>query len=350
MNQLYTELSSTAQAAYSQLAESAFSTQQIRTVADLSGSFASKTIKGSKYWYYQYSEPSGKLRQIFVGPDNDTVRELLSVKNGSSSIGESIGQLAGSAVALGCAEALPKHLRVIRRLSEYGFFKAGGVLIGTHAFLIYGNMLGLKWGDTSRTQDIDFAHAGKSLSLALPSNIEVMTHDAIESLQMGFLPMTSLNGKEAGSYLTPKDPSFKLDFLTTLHRGGDEPYKHPLLNITLQPMKFMEYSLEDVQQSVIFNRNDAVIVNVPHPARYALHKLIVYGERKGVFATKSNKDLLQAASLIAYFKENRTWEIKGAYQNLISRGPGWRDRIQLGLSALDVAFPELNVEDWLYIN
>jgi len=347
MRQFYSELSSTAQAAYAQLAETAFSTQQIRTVADLSGSFASKTVKGSKYWYYQYSEPSRKLRQIFVGPDNDTVRALLTEKNSDHNISQSIGQLAGSAVALGCAEALPKHLRVIRRLSEYGFFKAGGVLIGTHAFLVYGNMLGLTWGDTSKTQDIDFAHAGKSLSLALPSNMEVKAHDAIESLKMGFLPITSLSGKEAGSYLIPSDPSFKLDFLTTLHRGGDAPYKHPQLSVTLQPVKFMEYSLEDVQQSVIFNRNDAVIVNVPHPARYALHKLIVYGERKGAFVTKSNKDLLQAASLIAYFKENRTWEIKSAHQNLIMRGPGWRERIELGLAALNKEFPELAVFDWL---
>ncbi len=31
---------------------------------------------------------------------------------------------------------------MIRRLSEYGFFRAGGVLVGTHAFLSYGNLLG----------------------------------------------------------------------------------------------------------------------------------------------------------------------------------------------------------------
>jgi hypothetical protein len=46
------------------------------------------------------------------------------------------------------------------------------------------------------------------------------------------------------------------------------------------------------------------------PARYALHKLIGYGGREGRFASKANKDLTQAASLLRYYKENRTWEIQ----------------------------------------
>lgn len=183
---------------------------------------------------------------------------------------------------------------MIRRLAEYGFSGAGSVLVGTHSFLVYGNMLGVRWGDASRTQDIDFADAGKNLSLVLPSNIEVQTHDAIESLQIGLLPVSGLAGKSGATYLSPRDPAFRLDFLTTLRRGGAILYEHPQLHVMLQPLKFMEFSLMQVQQAVVFNSGDAVLVNVPHPARYALHKLLVYGEREGTFAAKSGKDLMQA--------------------------------------------------------
>src|SRR3546814_10116651 len=55
----------------------------MRSVADLSGSFSAKTIKGHRYWYYQYSEPSGKLRQIFVGSDNEAVHKLMEAKSRS---------------------------------------------------------------------------------------------------------------------------------------------------------------------------------------------------------------------------------------------------------------------------
>lgn len=45
------------------------------------------------------------------------------------------------------------------------------------------------------------------------------------------------------------------------------------------------------------------VVLLEHPARYALHKLLVYGERKGSFLQKSQKDLSQAAALLSFFKE-----------------------------------------------
>lgn len=342
----YHELTSAAQAAYAQLMDAALTAEHMRTVADLTGSFSSKTVKGHKYWYFQYTEPSGKLRQIYVGPDNDAVKSLIELK-AQPGITQNLIPLAASAVALGCAAVLPKHLRVIARLSEYGFFRAGGVLVGTHAFLAYGNMLGVQWGDSTRTQDIDFAHAGRNVALALPSNLEVNTHSAIESLQMGLLPITGLKGKTGATYLEPRDPSFRLDFLTTLHRGGEAKYEHPQLHVTLQPLKFMEYSLAQVQQAVLFNVEGAVVVNIPHPARYALHKLIVYGEREGTYVSKAGKDLVQAASLLRYFKENRTWEIKAAYADLINRGKGWVSRFERGRKAISKTYPEIEVDKLL---
>lgn len=346
MPSFYRELSSGTQTAYAQLLDAALVSEHARSVADLSGSFSSKMVKGNKYWYYQYSEPSGKLRQIFVGPDTDAVNALITRK-AQPAISAGLEPLSGAAVALGCADVLPKHLRVIHRLAEYGFFRAGVVLVGTHTFLAYGNMLGVRWGDASRTQDIDFAHAGKNLSLVLPGNIKVQTHDAIESLQMGFLPVSGLSGKSGAAYLSPRDPAFRLDFLTTLRRGGAIPYEHPQLHVMLQPLKFMEFSLVQVMQAVVFNRSDAVLVNVPHPVRYALHKLLVYGEREGTFAAKSGKDLMQAASLLALFKEHRTLEVEEAWADLLGRGRGWVSRIKRGMNALNRQYPELEIRNWL---
>jgi hypothetical protein len=342
----YTELSAAAQAAYAQLVDAALATDHMRSVADLSGSFASKTVKGSKYWYFQYTEPSGALRQVFVGPDNAAVRQLIERKQ-QPAASQPLGPLAAAAIALGCAAVVPRHFRVIKRLAEYGFFRAGGLLIGTHAFLCYGNMLGVRWGGAERTQDIDFAHAGKSVALALPSNLEVETHSAIESLDMGFLPVAGLSGKTGGAYLIPKEPEFRLDFLTTLHRRKDTPFEHPQLHVTMQPLKFMEYSLEQVQQAALIANDGAVVVNVPHPVRYALHKLVVFGEREGTFAAKSGKDLAQAAAILQFFQISRAWEVEEHWRNLIERGRGWKTRAVRGLNALDRALPDLGALKWL---
>ena len=78
---------------------------------------------------------------------------------------------------------------------------------------------------------------------------------------------------------------------------NDQPYLHPKLKIRLQPLKFMEYLLEDIQQVALFGAEGAVIANVPHPARYALHKLIVFAERSAMRRPKASKDLKQAGAL-----------------------------------------------------
>ncbi|MBI4754055.1 MAG: nucleotidyltransferase domain-containing protein [Betaproteobacteria bacterium] len=318
----------------------------MRSVADLSGSFAPKTVRGHRYWYFQYTEPWGRLRQVYVGPDDEAVRALIHRKGGPSAH-RSLAPLARAAIALGCAEVLPRHLRVIQRLAEYGFFKAGGVLVGTHAFLAFGNMLGVRWDDASRTQDVDLAHAGRNLAIVLPGGFRVDTPAAIKSLEMGLLPASGLASKGGATYLNPREPEFRLDFLTTLQRGGGEPFEHPQLGIVLQPLKFMEFSLENIQQAVLLSGDREVLVNVPHPARYALHKLLVYGERAGAFAVKANKDLVHAGLLLSRLKENRRWEVDEAWRDLCRRGKGWTERVRRGLDALPSAFPQLGAAEWL---
>ncbi len=339
MPALYSELTLSTQTSYAQLLDAAIGAEHVRSVADLQGSFNAKNVKDRKYWYFQYTEPSGKLRQIYVGPDGEPVQRLIAMKSGPGA-STALGPLARSALALGCAPLLPRHFRVIRRLADYGFFSAGGILIGTHAFLAYGNMLGVRWGGQDRTQDIDFAHAGKALSLVLPSNLEVRTDEAITSLEMGFLPVSGLSGKTGGSYLIPSEPDFRLDFLTPLHRGGNKPYMHPQLHVTLQPLPFMEFSLENVEQAVVFSTEGAVLVNVPSPERFALHKLVVYGERSAAFRAKSAKDLAQAAHLLAYLWDYRREPLEDAFKDMLSRGKGWVSRLRQGVQALHQAYPE----------
>lgn len=342
----FAPLSASAQTAYAQLLDAVHGADLTRTVANLRGTFARKQVRGLTYWYFQYTEVSGKVRQVYVGPENDRVQGLIDA-HAAGGATQALEALARSALALGNAPVLARHFKVVQRLADYGFFRAGGVLVGTHAFLSFGNMLGVRWQDGLRTQDVDFAHAGKQLQIALPTNIEIDTHAAIESLQMGLLPIEHSDGGTGATYLDPRDPEFQLDFLTPLHRGGNEPFRHPQLGIKLQPLKFMEYLLQDVQQAVVLNAAGAVLVNVPHPARYALHKLIVAGERPASRIAKSNKDVQQAAALLSMLREQASWQVDEAWTDLIARGPGWRSRAQRGRDALARVAPELEAATWL---
>jgi hypothetical protein len=342
----FSEFSLTAQTAYAQLFEAASALGLERDVSHLRGSFSRKTVKGRRYWYFQFRGITGKGHQLYVGPDSEATRALIERhKEGPPDV--ALQPLAGSAEALGLEPIHPRHLRVLRRLDEHGFFRAGGVLVGTHAFLAHGSMLGVRWGAPPRTEDLDLAHAGRNISIALPANVEVDTHAAIESLAMGLVPTTTLSGGAGPSYINPAEPAFRIDFLTTLHRGREEPYEHPALHATLQPLKFLEYLLVDTTQAVLFCARGCVVANIPSPARYALHKLLVQGERTSALKTKSAKDLHQAACLLELLRGEDSAGVEVAWSDLLQRGPGWRKRAKEGLDAIERVAPELGLRDWL---
>jgi hypothetical protein len=346
--QHYTELSLPAQTAYAQLADVANGLELSRDVSHLHGSFSQKTVRGLNYWYFSYRDIDGVLRQLYVGPASEAVDAVVArAKAGAQAGAQRTEPLVKAAVALGCAHGVPKHVRAVRRLLEYGFFRAGGVLVGTHAFIAMGNMLGVKWTRGESTTDVDFAHAGKNMSLALPAKVKIDVHEALSSFEAGFIPLVQLGGtgqggKTGASYKLSGDAEFQIDFLTSQHRGGDAPVKIANLNIALQPLRFMEFSLEQVEQAVLMDRNGvSVVVNIPSPARYAVHKLLVVGERSAAFQTKANKDVQQAAALIDWHLSYRVDDLAQAWADAHARGVGWQRRLSQGLNALTRAHADL---------
>ena len=131
------------------------------------------------------------------------------------------------------------------------------MLVGTHAFLAYQNHFGVRWVGGDVTVDLDFAPPGKNISLALPSSIQADRPDAIESLKMGFLPVN-----EGTRYVKQDEQDFDLDFLTTRHRGRDAPVHVPQLKVTLQPLRFMEFSLQATMPLALPASTGPVVANV----------------------------------------------------------------------------------------
>lgn len=338
----YTELSLSAQTAYAELFEQTRAFELGNALAGLTGSFQKLTRKNQEYWYFAYRDLDRKVRMVYVGPNEERVNRLVE-RFEQIRQQKPLAPPSQAALALGCSATAPKHFRMIKRLSEYGFFRAGGVLIGSHAFLAMGNLLGVRWRDGAATLDVDFAHAGKNVSVALPADIRIDVHDALESLEMGLLPITQFNGKAGAQYRNPADQELRLDFVTSANRSG-KPVHMPQLNLMFEPLKFMEYSLQDTTQGCVISRDGACVVNLPAPERYAVHKLIVYGERPLTERTKATKDLLQAASLIDYFVgTGRSAVFNRAWQDALSRGKGWCNRALQGKEALLGLAPELNV-------
>ena len=103
------------------------------------------------------------------------------------------------------------------------------------------------------------------------------------------------------------------------------------LGVSPEGLKFMQFSLEHTTQGAVMARRGACAVNLPDPARYAIHKLIVCGERPAAERLKASKDVEQAAALIEWHLDaGQGYRIRDAWGGAVSRGPGWARRVELG--------------------
>lgn len=80
-----------------------------------------------------------------------------------------------------------------------------------------------------------------------------------------------------------------------------------------------------------------VLVQIPRPERFAIHKLIIADRRQGRDALKARKDLAQAEFLITALAQDRPDDLAEAYNDAASRGPKWRERLERPLGRSEVA-------------
>jgi len=333
---LYFPLSTAAQTAYAALS-SASRLSDVRSVATLPGSFSRKIVKRKEYWYYQTADLTGKQIQIFLGAASVELSELIELHRRGDASSIHLRQLARQAIAAGCPSIVSAHAKIIERLADAGFFRAGGILVGTHVYMAYQNYLGVRWQSSAQTLDLDFAHAGRNVSVAIPSDVTMDMGSEIEALQMGFVPVKSLT-----TYVKSDETDLQIDFVTCMHRGGDTPVLIKALNAVMQPLKFMEFSMEAPIQLTLLAQRGPITVNAPPPEKYALHKLLVFGERSQSMRLKASKDLDQAASLIAYLAAHDADLLHETWNTLVATGLDWRSRALEGLRALKERYPSID--------
>jgi hypothetical protein len=97
--------------------------------------------------------------------------------------------------------------------------------------------------------------------------------------------------------------------------------------------------LEGFERGAIVD-GGGILVNVPSPARFGLHKLIVAGERVAVLHTKIEKDRLQAGQVLSVLIEERPGDVRIAWDEIKRRGTGWMKRVSSGLLRMKSLYPD----------
>lgn len=236
--------------------------------------------------------------------------------------------------AAGMLRLDPVEWRVVNALAENGIFRVGGILVGTIAYRCIVNLLGVKLLSASAvTTDIDIA--GKTVPVAIIPEV-ACPQTALERLEMGFSPMMETDPALYGSRFKAREGEFKVEFLTPLTgRGGVTGHRTEIrqLGVPAIPLRFLDYLIEEPLPAVALGRRP-VLVRVPQPARYAVHKLIVAQERDRRFALKAQKDLEQSFDLQNALEKLDPESLTEAFKDARKKGPGWRKRVDTGQKAM----------------
>lgn len=274
-------------------------------------SYSTKLISGRKYWYLELSVGS-KKRAMSLGADCEALREQIEkqkrlVQQSKDSV-ENRQRLVAMLAKGGASIPLAIHGRVLEVLERAGIFLAGGVLIGSHAFSVYGNILGVQWPTAyMKTQDMDVA-AANNLPVAVTRSDQPII-DILKEAGMSFCEVPAFDRKSHSTMYSLRNKELYIDLLTPMiGRTSSHPVYLKHLKTYAEPLRFLDYLIEDTIPAVIV-ANAGIMINIPDPARFAFHKLVVAMRRSAHEHIKANKDRVQAEALLSILIEERKGDV-----------------------------------------
>ena len=213
---------------------------------------------------------------------------------------------AGGAASVGASEA-----RIFELLERAGVFLAGGTVVGSHAFGVYANMLGVQWeSETTRTRDVDIA-AAPTFQIGIDDK-SVELRELLLTSDMGFFEVPALNREHPSTSYSMRGRQLTVELLTPMRgRSTSKPILIRALGAPAEPVRFLDYLIEQTEPAAVVARA-GVLINVPTPARYALHKLVTSERRPAAMQTKALKD--QSRQLIDVLAEDRPGDLGLAWE------------------------------------
>ncbi|MGB5627848.1 MAG: GSU2403 family nucleotidyltransferase fold protein [Woeseiaceae bacterium] len=299
-------------------------------------SFKSKTIRGKKYLYLYISIGSTR-REHYLGEETtellDKIDDEKDKWTSNTDDRELRARLVGMLVGGGMMSIGKDEGKVLSLLERNGVFLAGAALVGTMAFRAYANMLGVTWPESAGTQDIDIA-ADNHYELALPRK-EINLGQLILDSGMGFFEVPALNRGQPSTSFKIRNRDFIIDVLAPMKgRESARPIHLEEFGTHASPLRHLDYLLEDIQLAVLLYEH-GIMVNVPNPGRFALHKCVISQKRPAAFAAKAAKDRSQAQQIFEVLLRDRPTDISIAFEAAKAQGEAFLKCIDSGLNLID---------------
>lgn len=325
-----------AQTLYAELLQRVLSDTIAAPLEKLGRSFVSKKIGRKIYWYLQHRQSTG-MKQTYLGPETP---ELLLVIESSRAAGKSREpdiarrkELCTAIRAMGFPRWPRPLISTLETLANSGVFHLGAILIGTPAYAACIITLGFRSTiGTALTGDIDLQIEPAPQS-SLPDAAAINVGSVLERVKLGFFPVPGLDPRSPTTTFKVRDGDLLVQFLTADTRGDGKAVFVAQLGTAAQPMPFMEYLTPEPMKAVL-PFDAGILVNVPNPARFAWHKLIVASNRPAHERAKARKDVEQAADLIYAVCQSDPDSMEETFTAAYARGGPWVTKLSNGIARL----------------
>jgi hypothetical protein len=298
-----------------------------------------RSVRGKAYWYAT-ARSGARVVQRYIGLDTDETRARVALIEEARAATTDFRRRAGDMVAQLRAARLPVldafTGSVLAALSGRGAFDLGATLVGTVAFRLYDGELGRRISREAPalTQNIDIAsYEGLSLALATDAIAPIPGDLALAFADLDLEPVPTIDTKGRATRWRRRGGAPVLDVLAPSFAADEGLVWLEALGLWAQSLHFLGFLLADPIPAVALHRH-GVLVRIPRPERYAIHKLIIAHERRGPGLAKRRKDLAQARALILALAEDRPAELATAHETALSHGPRWREAIDLSLAKM----------------
>ena len=304
-------------------------------VSDLRGTPTRLERGGRAYWYDSHRIGSA-VRQVYIGEDNAELRSRLAhikdLREGQEARQTHRARLIRILRAEGFLRVEAGFGSLMSALAKAGLFRLGGTLVGTIAFRLYEGELGLRYSfdETAQTNDIDIA-SFERLSLALDDVVSEPVRKVLG--EFAFDPVPTLERDAVWRWRQTRSDTL-VEFLTPSFEEEEGLRKLPALGVHAQSLHHLNYLIAEPIKAAVPYRS-GVLVQIPRPERFAIHKLIVADRRRdGPDGIKAFKDRKQAAFMIEALAEDRPEDLREAYEDAQARGPRWRERLEATLKRM----------------
>ncbi|KQY31041.1 hypothetical protein ASD21_08210 [Caulobacter sp. Root1455] len=294
-------------------------------------SFLRRERKGRFYWYVRSRQERGERAERYLGPETPELIATIEAAKAAKVVADGRRRIVRALRGAGLHAPDERSARILRALSTAGAFRLRAVLVGTVAFQTYGALLGFILPfQAVRTTDLDIAQ-DYGVSVALDDGLDSSLFEVLRGADPAFAPVPKLDSSKSATYRTPD--GYAVDVLTTSRGDGDaETSRLAALDTDATPLRFLDFLLRDPVDAAILH-DDGILVRVPAPARFAVHKLIV-SRRRDQGDPKRRKDMEQAQALIHALTQDDPFALREAYAEARERGETWRKLLDEAVSLL----------------